>query len=48
MDNGSKKRFFAYLLWAFLLAWILQVTAGVLYRKGNLAAYSPVLAAVSG
>lgn len=44
MDNGSKKRFFAYLLWAFLLAWILQVTAGVLYRKGNLAAYSPVLA----
>ena len=34
----------AYLLWAFGIAWVLQITAGMLYRSGHLLAYSPLLA----
>ena len=30
----------AYLLWAFGIAWVLQITAGMLYRSGHLLAYS--------
>ena len=34
----------AYLLWAFGIAWVLQIMAGILYRSGNGAAYTMVLA----
>ena len=44
MKQESKKKFFAYLLWAFGVAWALQLAAGLLYRQGNIAAYSPILA----
>ena len=38
MKQESKKKFFAYLLWAFGVAWALQLAAGLLYRQGNMAA----------
>lgn len=38
------KRIIKYLLWAFGVAWILQIIAGVLFRKGYIMAYSSVLA----
>lgn len=38
------KKLSKYLAWAFGAAWILQVIAGVLFRKGNSMAYSGVLA----
>ena len=40
----NRRSFLAYLLWAFGIAWVLQVTAGILYRKGNGAAYTMILA----
>ena len=44
MKQESKKKFFAYLLWAFAIAWVFQAAAGLLYRSGNGAAYTMVLA----
>ena len=38
------KKLSKYLLWAFGAAWVLQIIAGVLYRKGNSMGYSVVLA----
>lgn len=38
------KKLSKYLLWAFGTAWILQIIAGVLYRKGNSMGYSVLLA----
>lgn len=38
------KKLSKYLLWAFGTAWILQIIAGVLYRKGNSMSYSVLLA----
>ena len=44
-----------YLLWAFLIAWALQIAAGLMYRRGNgmvytallsLSMFAPMLAAV--
>ena len=40
----KKRSFLAYLLWAFGIAWVFQITAGILYRKGNGAAYTIILA----
>ena len=40
----KERSLLAYLLWAFGIAWVLQITAGVLYRKGNAAAYTIILA----
>lgn len=40
----KKRSFLAYLLWAFGIAWVLQIMAGMLYRKGNAAAYTIILA----
>ena len=39
-----QRSFSVYLLWAFGIAWVLQVMAGMLYRKGNGAAYTIILA----
>ena len=44
MKQETKNRLRAYLLWAFGIAWALQLAAGLLYRSGNLAFYSPILA----
>lgn len=41
------KRIIKYLLWAFGVAWILQIIAGVLFRKGYTMMYSSVLETVS-
>ena len=38
------KKLSKYLLWAFGVAWVFQITAGILYRKGNKMGYSVVLA----
>ena len=40
----KQRSFSVYLLWAFGIAWGLQVMAGMLYRKGNGAAYTIILA----
>ena len=40
----KQRSFSVYLLWAFGIAWGLQVMAGLLYRKGNGAAYTNILA----
>ena len=40
----KQRSFSVYLLWAFVIAWVLQVMAGMLYRKGNGAAYTIILA----
>ena len=40
------KKLSKYLLWAFGVAWVFQIIAGILYRKGNSMSYS-VLRAVS-
>ncbi len=34
------KKLTKYLFWAFGIAWILQIIAGVLFQKGNSIAYS--------
>ena len=38
------KKLSKYLLWAFGVAWIFQIIAGILYRKGNSMSYSVLLA----
>lgn len=38
-----KKKLTAYLAWAFGIAWILQVTAVILLRRGYAMAYTGVL-----
>ena len=38
------KKLSKYLLWAFGAAWIFQVVAGILFRKGNSISYSVLLA----
>lgn len=38
------KKLSKYLLWAFGVAWVLQIIAGILYRKGNSMGYSILLA----
>ena len=38
------KKLSKYLLWAFGAAWVFQIIAGVLYRKGNSIGYSALLA----
>ena len=38
------KKLTKYLFWAFGIAWILQIIAGVLFQKGNSIAYSMLLA----
>lgn len=37
------KKILNYLFWAFGIAWILQIIAGILFRKGNSIAYSALL-----
>lgn len=44
MKNGKKNRLAAYLLWAFGVAWILQIAAGMMFRSGAGLAYSALLA----
>lgn len=44
MENRKKRSFFFYLLWAFGLAWLLQIAAGISYRKGYAASYTIILA----
>lgn len=44
MKNGKKDRLAAYLLWAFGIAWILQIAAGMMFRAGEGLAYSTLLA----
>ena len=38
------KKLSKYLLWAFGAAWVFQIIAGVLYRKGHSMGYSVLLA----
>ena len=38
------KKLTKYLLWAFGAAWVFQIIAGFLYRKGNSMGYSALLA----
>lgn len=38
------KKLSKYLLWAFGAAWVFQIIAGILYRKGNSMSYSVLLA----
>ena len=38
------KKLSKYLLWAFGAAWIFQVVAGILFRKGNSISYTVLLA----
>ena len=38
------KKLSKYLLWAFGVAWVFQIIAGILYHKGNSMGYSAVLA----
>ena len=38
------KKLSKYLLWAFGVAWVFQIIAGILYRKGNSMSYSVLLA----
>lgn len=38
------KKLSKYLLWAFGVAWVFQIIAGILYRKGNSMSYSILLA----
>ena len=44
MKNERKDRLAVYLLWAFGIAWILQITAGMMFRAGAGLAYSALLA----
>ncbi len=55
MKNRKQRALTPYLLWAFLIAWALQIAAGLMYRKGNrivytallsLSMFAPMLAAV--
>lgn len=44
MKNGKKNRLAVYLLWAFGIAWILQIAAGMMFRSGAGLAYQVLLA----
>lgn len=44
MNNGKKDCLAAYLLWAFGIAWILQIAAGLMLRAGAALAYTALLA----
>lgn len=37
------KKLSKYLLWAFGVAWVFQIIAGIFYRKGNSMSYSVLL-----
>jgi len=37
------KKLFSFLLWAFGIAWVLQVVAGIMYRSGNAMLFSVLL-----
>lgn len=43
MISAKNKKLSIYLIWAFALAWILQVTASILYLNGNSMAYTIIL-----
>ena len=44
MKNRKKDCLAVYLLWAFGIAWILQIAAGMMFRAGAGLAYSALLA----
>ena len=55
MKDRKQRALTPYLLWVFLIAWALQIAAGLMYRKGNrivytallsLSMFAPLLAAV--
>ena len=55
MKDRKQNTLTAYLLWAFVIAWALQIAAGLMYRRGNgivytallsLSMFAPMLAAV--
>lgn len=55
MKDRKQNALTAYLLWAFVIAWALQIAAGLMYRRGNgivytallsLSMFAPMLAAV--
>lgn len=43
MKDRKQNTLTAYLLWAFLIAWALQIAAGLMYRRGNGMAYTALL-----
>ena len=43
MKDRKQNALSAYLLWAFLIAWILQIAAGLMYRRGNGGVYTALL-----
>lgn len=44
MKSGKRDCLAAYLLWAFGIAWILQIAAGLMLRAGAALAYTALLA----
>ena len=44
MKREKKNRLAAYLLWAFGIAWVLQIAAGILFHSGDGMAYTALLA----
>ena len=44
MAPGKDRRLLKYLVFAFAIAWVLQIIAGILYWEWQLAGYSAVLA----
>ena len=43
MKESKQNTLTVYLLWAFLIAWALQIAAGLMYRRGNGMAYTALL-----
>ncbi|MBP3524237.1 MAG: CPBP family intramembrane metalloprotease [Clostridia bacterium] len=43
MKDRKQRALTPYLLWAFLIAWALQIAAGPMYRKGNHIVYTALL-----
>lgn len=43
MRDRKQSKLTAYLLWAFLIAWALQIAAGLMYRRGNGVVYTALL-----
>ena len=43
MNNGKRNCLAAYLVWAFVIAWILQVAAAMMLRSGAALAYTALL-----
>lgn len=43
MKDRKQNTLTAYLLWAFVIAWALQIAAGLMYRQGNGMAYTALL-----